>query len=64
MVSENPARTRAGARSRPDVAGQDVDARCWRCNRLLAELLTRPWRIKCSRCKAPNQSGETAGSAG
>ncbi len=26
---------------------------CWRCNRLLAEFLTRPWQIRC-RCKARN----------
>lgn len=28
--------------------------RCWRCNRLLAELVTAPWKIICSRCKAVN----------
>ena len=29
--------------------------RCWRCNKLLAELVTAPWRITCTRCKAGNQ---------
>jgi phage FluMu protein Com len=29
--------------------------RCWRCNKLLAELVTSPWRITCPRCKAANQ---------
>lgn len=33
----------------------DVDVRCWRCGRYLAELLTRPWVIKCGRCKARNE---------
>lgn len=35
----------------------DANPRCWRCSRLLAELATRPWRIKCGRCKAVNQDG-------
>jgi len=35
----------------------DEEVRCYRCGRLLAELVSRPWRIRCSRCKATNQSG-------
>jgi len=35
----------------------DLEVRCHRCNRLLAEMVSRPWRIKCSRCKATNQAG-------
>lgn len=31
--------------------------RCWRCNRLLAEKVSEPWAIKCSRCKAANKGG-------
>jgi phage FluMu protein Com len=40
-----------------DLFGKDADAepRCWRCGRKLAEMVTRPWRIVCSRCKALNQ---------
>lgn len=34
----------------------DEAPRCWRCNRLLAVLVTRPWVIRCSRCKAENKS--------
>jgi phage FluMu protein Com len=34
----------------------DERPRCWRCQRLLAELVTRPWAIRCGRCKALNQS--------
>ncbi len=26
---------------------------CWKCGKLLAEFLTRPWQIRC-RCKARN----------
>lgn len=32
----------------------DEKPRCWRCNRLLAVLVTRPWAITCTRCKAQN----------
>jgi phage FluMu protein Com len=28
--------------------------RCWYCNKLLAELLTPPWRVVCPRCKSIN----------
>lgn len=47
----------------PDGYGDQVEphpsdsaVRCWRCARLLAALVTRPWSIKCSRCKAENES--------
>lgn len=44
----------------PDPYGRtsasDDKPRCWRCNRLLAVLVTRPWMITCSRCKAPNKA--------
>jgi phage FluMu protein Com len=32
----------------------DQEPRCWRCNRLLAYFLARPWRLKCERCNAVN----------
>ena len=32
----------------------DEAPRCWRCTKKLAESLTRPWSITCSRCKAKN----------
>lgn len=45
----------------PDPYGRSAQAdenpRCWRCNRLLAIFLTRPWHLRCSRCKADNKSG-------
>jgi hypothetical protein len=34
----------------------DEAPRCWRCNRVLAVFVTRPWALKCSRCKAENRS--------
>lgn len=34
----------------------DTDIRCHRCNKLLIEMATRPWKIKCPRCKATNQA--------
>lgn len=38
----------------PDEPDGDAEPRCWRCNRKLAEWVSRPWRIRCSRCKADN----------
>lgn len=40
------------------AAVTDLTPRCWRCNRLLAEAVTRPWLIRCGRCKATNKQGE------
>ena len=34
----------------------DIYPRCWRCDRLLGEEFTRPWRKKCLRCQAMNSS--------
>ena len=40
------------------VASQSVEElRCHRCNRLLAELVTPPYRLRCRGCKAVNQAG-------
>ena len=33
----------------------ESDVRCWRCDKLLAELVSRPWRIRCRSCKAVNK---------
>lgn len=33
-----------------------LKVRCGNCGRLLAEKVTAPWTIKCSRCKCVNQS--------
>ena len=32
--------------------------RCGNCTKLLAEVITQPWRITCYRCKATNQSAD------
>ena len=32
----------------------DYKPRCWRCNRVLAIRLSRPWEMRCRRCKAVN----------
>lgn len=34
-----------------------VGVRCWQCKRLLAELVSPPWKIVCPRCKAENKQG-------
>lgn len=32
----------------------DCEPRCWRCEKLLAVKMGRPWVIVCQRCKARN----------
>lgn len=32
----------------------DYEPRCWKCSRLLGSYFTRPWCIRCRRCKASN----------
>jgi phage FluMu protein Com len=34
----------------------DREPRCRYCNKKLAETLTRPWEVRCVRCKARNGS--------
>lgn len=45
----------------PDLYGRgektDREPRCWRCSRMLARLVTRPWVIDCPRCRARNADG-------
>jgi hypothetical protein len=53
----------AASSSRPSLspqvqAVQETGVRCWRCERLLAEMVTRPWAIRCGRCKARNIGGD------
>ena len=33
----------------------DYQPRCWKCGRVLGRYFSRPWSIKCRRCKAKNQ---------
>ena len=42
----------------PYARGENRDEfpRCWRCNRILAEFLSRPWKLNCGRCKATNNN--------
>lgn len=39
------------------TAVMDKEPRCWRCNRIVALFVTRPWAIRCSRCKAEVRGG-------
>ena len=39
----------------------DVGPRCWRCDRKLGERLTRPWEVRCTRCKVTNTRGTGGG---
>lgn len=34
----------------------DYEPRCWRCKRVLAGFMSRPWEKRCERCKADNAS--------
>ncbi len=38
--------------------GTRWNVRCGSCGKLLAEVVTAPWRIKCRHCKAVNESEE------
>jgi phage FluMu protein Com len=40
-----------------------LKVRCANCGRLLAERVTAPWTIKCSRCKCVNESAPLAKSS-
>ncbi len=41
----------------------DMAPRCWRCGRTLAEWLSRPWSLRCQRCKAANRRGDPPAAA-
>jgi hypothetical protein len=34
----------------------DTNIRCWKCDKLLIEIASRPWRIRCRGCRSKNQS--------
>ena len=38
------------------AAPNDQEPQCWRCGRILAAFVTRPWSLRCSKCKAENHS--------
>lgn len=38
-----------------EKASVDTSPRCWRCNKVLAVYLTRPWQVDCFRCHATNK---------
>jgi len=35
-----------------------VDVRCGNCGKMMAYMLTAPWRMACSRCKEVNESAK------
>ena len=47
--------------TRPPPLITDHKPRCWRCRRLLAIEVTRPWEIRCTRCKTRNRSEPMGG---
>ena len=34
----------------------DYKPKCWNCGRVLGKYFSRPWSIRCHRCKATNQA--------
>ena len=56
-----PADPYAELRRRPERERHTrVKVRCAGCGKLLAELVTAPWLIRCPRCKSDNRSAEDA----
>ena len=54
-----PADPYAELRNKPERDRKTrTKVRCANCGKLLAEMLTSPWLIRCSRCKVDNQSAE------
>lgn len=41
----------------PTTPATDVKPRCWRCNHVLAWVVSQPWLIDCFRCGAHNSRG-------
>ena len=35
-----------------------IDVRCGSCGKLMALMITAPWRISCHRCKSINESSK------
>jgi phage FluMu protein Com len=49
----------AELRHRPESARiTRLSVRCAGCGKLLAEMVTAPWAIRCPRCKSENRSTE------
>lgn len=46
--------------SKADEITCDARPRCVNCNELLAEFVSRPWAIKCRRCRLWNRRGAFA----
>lgn len=42
--------------SRGSAHVTDHQPRCWKCGRMLGKYFSRPWSIRCRRCKANNQA--------
>lgn len=55
-MTDSRATIRPGAAPLPVPPITDIEPRCWRCDRMLAYLMSRPWRVKCSKCNAINAS--------
>ena len=54
----------AELRARPErERATRLRVRCGECGKLLAEMVTAPWLLRCPRCKQLNRSAEDVTSA-
>lgn len=57
-VSSRP--LNAAAQIAPSSPITDREPKCWRCGRTLGAFFSRPWSLRCQRCKAENASSPEA----
>ena len=53
-TSDNPDEHSEGRSTVPALV-TDYRPKCWKCGRVLGNYFSRPWSIRCRRCKANNQ---------
>ena len=59
LMSEKPVQYSTGSMTTTwntaELVVSDHKPLCWRCNSVIAWLVTRPWHLQCRKCKAQNK---------